>query len=263
MVVLASVAAGVVGRAAFGAQPFLTLPAFHLVSGQVITVAEAMKPLPEPVSPHADLAELTARLLDERRDALPVVDEAGEYHGVVTSRCVEEAMGSNALDVTAASLMVAVRPVQAAASLHDAIAELVQLSRGGVPVVQGERLVGWLGHRDALNAYHRRLQASMGQAARHVPTVGAGSGLPPIPRLGDFRIIDLTLGNGDPSGRRVPEVRWPESSLLLAIRRDGEVIVPGGDTELRTADRLTVLLPAGMMLNATDPLVEDSAPTRE
>ena len=33
MVVLASVAASVVGRAAFGSQAFLSLPAFHLVSG--------------------------------------------------------------------------------------------------------------------------------------------------------------------------------------------------------------------------------------
>ncbi|MEO8899241.1 MAG: chloride channel protein [Candidatus Dormibacter sp.] len=225
---------------------------------QLITVAEAMEPFPEPVSPHADLAELTARLLDERRDALPVVDESGEYHGVVTSRLVEEAMGSNALDVTAESLMVAVRPVQAAASLHDALAELVELSRGGVPVVQGERLVGWLSHRDALNAYHRRLQTSMGQAAGHAPTVGAGGGLPPIPRLGDFRIIDLTLGDGEPSGRRVREVRWPESSLLLAIERAGEVIVPRGDTELRAADRLTVLMPAAAALDAAD-LIADGA----
>lgn len=38
-------------------------------------------------------------------------------------------------------------------------------------------------------------------------------------------------------------------------------MVPRGDTELYTADRLTVLPPAGTMLDVADLLVEDSAPS--
>ncbi len=227
---------------------------------QVITVAEAMAPLPKPVSPHADLAELAARLIDERRDALPVVDQAGGYRGVVTSRSVEEAMGSNALDVTAESLMVAAAPVRAAATLHAALAEVVHLSRGGVPVIDGDRLVGWLSHRDALNAYQRRLRASVGQLARQGAVTDAVGGLPPIPRLGDFRIVDLTLGVGEPTGRRVRDVPWPTSSLLIAIRRDDALIVPNGDTELRAGDRMTVLLLAGATLSVADLITDASSP---
>ncbi|MGH7722191.1 MAG: chloride channel protein [Candidatus Dormibacteria bacterium] len=228
---------------------------------KVISVAEAMEPLPQPVSPLADLSELTARLLDERRDALPVVDLGGEYRGVVTSRRVEEAMGSNALDVTAESLMTAVTPIRATATLHDALADLVQQSRGGVPVIDDGRLAGWLTHRDALSAYQRRLQSSVDVASRPAVAPAGASGLPPIPRLSDFRIVDLTLGAGEPSGRRVREVGWPESSLLLAIQRDGVIIVPRGDTRLCSADRLTVLLPAGMELAAADLIADPAGPS--
>ncbi len=218
----------------------------------VITVAEAMKPLPDPVSPGADLDELTARLLDERREALPVTDHLGEYRGVVTSRQVEEAMGANALDVTAETLLTTVAPVRATASLHDALGDLVERSRGGVPVADHDgRLVGWLTHGDVLCAYQRRLQRSVDAATGQLPSAAAT--LPStVPRLGDFRIIDVTLGGGAPAGRLVRDVPWPVSSLVLAIRRGSEIVVPRGDTELRPDDRLSVLLPAAAASDLAD-----------
>jgi CIC family chloride channel protein len=218
---------------------------------RLITVAEAMQPLPEPVSINADLAELTTRLLDERRDALPVTDPLGDYRGVVTSRQVEEAMGDNSLDVTAESLMSTVVPVNATASLHDALAELVQRSRGGVPVLDNGELVGWLTHGDVLSAYHRRLQQSIGSAIEQRPP--ASTPVPrPTPRLGDFRIVEVTLGENAPGGRRVKDVQWPESSLVVAVRRGDQVIVPRGDTELLPHDRLTVLLPSSAANDLAD-----------
>ncbi len=226
----------------------------------IITVAEAMKPLPDPVSMDADLAELTTRLLDERRDALPVIGPLGEYRGVVTSRQVEEAMASNSLDVTAESLMSTVVPVNATASLHDALAELVQHSRGGIPVLDDGELVGWLTHGDVLSAYHRRLQQSMGSAIEQRPP--PRTTVPrPAPRLGDFRIVEVTLGEHSPGGRRVMDVPWPESSLVVAVRRGDQVIVPRGDTELLPHDRLTVLLPSSAASDLADLVSAAPSPT--
>lgn len=236
---------------------------------ELITVAEAMQPLPPPLLPAMQLSELTARLLDEGRDALPVVDEEGTYRGVVTSRQVEEAMTGNALDVTAQSLMAEVAAVSPEMSLQEALAVLVQRSRGGVPVVEGERLVGWLSHRDVLHAYHARLQRSVGVASGRAPVTPAWSprasaGPPPHPEetfsLSAFRIVDITLGDGRPAGRRVADIRWPESTLLLAVRRESEVVVPRGSTELRPGDRLTVLVPVAAADSLVD-LLSESVPT--
>ncbi|MHB8718409.1 MAG: TrkA C-terminal domain-containing protein [Candidatus Dormibacteria bacterium] len=88
-------------------------------------------------------------------------------------------------------------------------------------------------------------------AATRPPVPGA----PPqsaAPRLGDFRIVDVTLPDSQTGGHRVRDVAWPESSLVLAIRRGQEIVVPRGDTELRGGDRLTVLLPQGAALDLAD-----------
>jgi Trk K+ transport system NAD-binding subunit len=83
----------------------------------------------------------------------------------------------------------------------------------------------------------------------------------PSPRLGDFRIVEVTLGEHGPGGRRVMDVPWPESSLVVAIRRGLEVIVPRGDTELLPHDRLTVLLPSAAASDLADLVSAAPSPT--
>jgi Trk K+ transport system NAD-binding subunit len=47
------------------------------------------------------------------------------------------------------------------------------------------------------------------------------------------------------AGRAVSDVRWPERTVLTSVRRDGEVIVPTGATDLRPGDELVVLTADG------------------
>jgi trk system potassium uptake protein TrkA len=42
------------------------------------------------------------------------------------------------------------------------------------------------------------------------------------------------------AGRLVSEVAWPQEAVLVAIERDGSLIVPRGDFRLRAADLLSV-----------------------
>ena len=46
----------------------------------------------------------------------------------------------------------------------------------------------------------------------------------------------------DLAGRRIADVAWPSSTLVLTITRFGDDIVPHGDTELEAGDELLVLL---------------------
>jgi Trk K+ transport system NAD-binding subunit len=52
---------------------------------------------------------------------------------------------------------------------------------------------------------------------------------------------ELILTNPDLVGKRVDEVQLPGEMLILAIRRDDEMVVPHGGTRLAMGDRLTVL----------------------
>ncbi|HIZ19579.1 MAG TPA: ClC family H(+)/Cl(-) exchange transporter [Firmicutes bacterium] len=42
-------------------------------------------------------------------------------------------------------------------------------------------------------------------------------------------------------GRKIGDIRWPEHSLIVSVRRGEEELVPAGDTELRAGDILAVL----------------------
>ena len=52
---------------------------------------------------------------------------------------------------------------------------------------------------------------------------------------------ELLLTNPDLVGKRLNEVQLPGDLLILAIRREDEMIVPHGGTRLAMGDRLTIL----------------------
>ncbi len=48
-------------------------------------------------------------------------------------------------------------------------------------------------------------------------------------------------------GRRLKEMKLPRGCLVVSVLRGPEELVPGGDTELKGGDRLTVLCNQGRM----------------
>lgn len=52
---------------------------------------------------------------------------------------------------------------------------------------------------------------------------------------------EFTLYSSSLQGRRLMDLKFPADVLVLAIRRDDELIVPHGTTKLSTGDRLTIL----------------------
>ena len=63
---------------------------------------------------------------------------------------------------------------------------------------------------------------------------------------------ELILMNPDLHGKRVSEVRFPGDLLVLAIRRNDEVIVPHGTTRLALGDHLTILGDLGVIQEAEE-----------
>jgi CIC family chloride channel protein len=237
---------------------------------EVLTVADAMRPIPVALPQDLPLNELIDRFAQDDVAALPVVDEQGAYRGTVTSQEVEQAARDNALDTVAGDLAQRIPALSPGQSLEQALGILVRDERPGLPVLAAANggIVGWLTHRDVLRAYNARLEQSLGaadQLGTVVPRVtpvllaqegnGAASYVGPRPatasavsllgRLRDYRIVDLELTPGHVSvGCRIRDISWPPSTLVVAIRRGAEVFTPNGQTELRPGDRLTVLVPS-------------------
>jgi len=229
---------------------------------EVLTVADAMGPIPLGVPQGLPLNELIERFTLDNAEALPVMDEHGAYRGTVSSQEVEKAVRDNALDTVAGDLARSIPTLSPTQSLERALGLLVRDERHGLPVLtkDNQGIAGWLTHHDVLRAYNARLEQSLGAAERQgIPVMRATAASEPgagttgsadgeaslLGRLRDYRIVDLELTQDHaPVRRRLKDVAWPPSTLVVAIRRGADAFTPNGLTMLQRGDRLTVLVPA-------------------
>jgi len=56
-------------------------------------------------------------------------------------------------------------------------------------------------------------------------------------------VVEMRLGCSDLTGRPLRNLELPEGAMLVLVRRDGDVIYPRGDTQLRIGDVLTLMGP--------------------
>ncbi len=137
---------------------------------EAITVAEAMRPLPPPVGAAAPLAEAVELLSSGDEPALPVIDADGEFLGVLLDDELEQALGDEE-EPDAGALARHLPTLTPGESLAEATATLVRTDSAGLAVLDenGERVVGWLSHRDILRVYDQRMkleQARKGNSTR-------------------------------------------------------------------------------------------------
>jgi CIC family chloride channel protein len=127
---------------------------------QLLTVGEAMQPVPRAIEQDRPLAEVVTRFADEDIGALPVVDAEGRYRGAVVARQVEQSLRDNATDATVAEATQETPTLTTTQTLEQALAELVRSNAPGLPVLDAvqQSLVGWLDHRDVLRLYSERAQ---------------------------------------------------------------------------------------------------------
>jgi CIC family chloride channel protein len=225
---------------------------------EILTVADAMRPVLAALTPESSLDQVIARFAADGCEALPVVDDDGTYRGTVTAREAEEAARSNTLDATAGQLARALPALHAGQTLHSALTALLAREGSGLPVLSadGTRLAGWLNHRDVLRAYATRLRRATAQPgpvpADRTATPAEASGQDTAD-LGGYRVIDIELTSTQaPAGLRLAELAWPPSAHLLALRRDGCTTAATSGTILQQGDRLTILLPAGHAADADE-----------
>jgi chloride channel protein, CIC family len=211
---------------------------------QLITVREAMRPVPVPVTTSASLAEVVDRLVADGVEALPVVDGSGAYSGIVTADGAEELMRANALDATAADLAQHVPAVRADETLEQALERLLTHGAAGLPVLDADdgRVIGWLTHRDLLRSYGSG--GAPGMRGAPPPVAAARRDRPAGPSwLRSFRVVELEFAtDAPPVGMALATLPWPALALPIMVRREGLSFAPTTSTVLQAGDRVTVLV---------------------
>ena len=63
--------------------------------------------------------------------------------------------------------------------------------------------------------------------------------------MGQLEVLEFTLSGNSPAvGRRVRDLTFPRNSSIVAILREGQSIVPRGDTTLASSDIIVALTQA-------------------
>jgi CIC family chloride channel protein len=119
-----------------------------------VTVGEVMKPVGPSLAKETTLLEAAAALAFVPAGQLPVVDAAGSYLGIITSRAVAETLADGDHDQSSVlSIVEMIDAVGAEVRLSDAL-DALESARGAIPVLDPGRttLVGWLTHQRVLSA---------------------------------------------------------------------------------------------------------------
>ena len=130
----------------------------------VVTVSEAMRPMPASVDADIPLAELAGLFADTGEQALPVVDHRGAMIGVISAEDLEPALADANGGVTAAALARPIPRLRGDDKLDQAARLLAESAEPGLPVlaVEGEAVLGWIGHHEVLCAYSTSARATNG-----------------------------------------------------------------------------------------------------
>jgi len=117
------------------------------------TVCTVMEPAPDPLSEDTPLDAAARALARAGHGVLPVADASGTYRGVVTARAVAEALDDDERPpATIAGLTELPARVTAGDPLADTLHLLIDAPGTGLPVLDEDRLAGWVTHQAVLTA---------------------------------------------------------------------------------------------------------------
>jgi CIC family chloride channel protein len=183
------------------------------------------------------VAELVEQFAASTHHGFPVVDAEDRLVGIVTLADIEsvdldEKPDLTVGDVATKSILTCYPDETVGQVLH----EFGARDHGRIPVVSrsdSTRLVGLLRRSDIVRAYARTTgeKTDLDGRVRNIRISAPGA-----------RAVAFRLHQDSPwAGKRLSELALPAGSLVVAIERETQSVLPRGATELRPGDLLTVL----------------------
>jgi chloride channel protein, CIC family len=205
---------------------------------QSVIVGEAMF-TPAPTIPYdANLTELRDSFRYHHRNALCVVDDAGQLYGIVSMSDLQNVYkGSESSGILVADMCV--RDVVTASPddvLWRAIRKMGARGVGRLPVVDtrtGE-LVGMLNRHDVVEAYntaiHRKMRDQQLVEQMRLNTLTGA-------HVYEMHVTSRSLV----AGLTIAEINWPPEVVVASILRKERLVIPHGVTQLKPGDTLTLV----------------------
>lgn len=208
---------------------------------ELVTVGEAMTTDFPTVSNNMTLGQLVVMFGRTQHHGFPVVDDDGKLRGMVTitdlQRATELGLPSKApLDwiMTPYDDLVVVSPEQ---GLSTALQQFARADVGRIPVVdltRPQKLLGIVRRSDIVKAYrYGAMQRAELEHRRQQMSLGSQSGM---------QLVEVNvLPRSSIDGRMIRDIHLPGQAIITSILRDGESIIPRGDTVLRGGDLIAIL----------------------
>ncbi len=192
-----------------------------------------------------------------RQESLILVDEAGSLYGVVSPeevwRAIGEEKGALPVGDVASRNVITVFPDQ---SVEEAMRLFALYDYRMLPVVSRTNpaeVVGVLGRSDALAAYSTHTMHSF-ETTRKVQLLRELA-----KDQGVFREMVL-LGASPLAGRTLADTHLPPQCLLVTVTRNGDVLIPHGNTVLKPGDRVLFFCSPSHSAHQVEELVQGHGP---
>ena len=206
---------------------------------QGIYVDEVMDE-PVTIGESASLVALRDLMREKHVRSICVVDVEGTLAGIVTLGDLQLAYETRSEECPTLTVgdIVSRNPVTAHPDdvLWRAIRRMGAHDVGRLPVVEPgtNKLVGMMSRHDIVEAYNKAVARKL-QDQHHAEQVR-------LNRLTGAHVLELHVTDHAPiAGMQIQDVHWPAESVIASILRQNKLLVPHGDTDLRSGDWVTLV----------------------
>lgn len=212
---------------------------------QSVLVNEVMTRNMTTVTTNIKLKELSTIFNRSGHHGLAVLDDDGKLWGMVTVSDLERAIntGTPLSSTTVEDIATQHKKLLIAYADENIGEALNRMSRRGfgrLPVISREdekHLVGLIQRRDIIEAYRLALtkRAEIQQRTQRMQ----------MRNIDGTEFVDLNISPASQAnGKTISELaeKLPHDCILISIRRDGQVLIPHGDTTLQANDQLTAFI---------------------
>jgi CIC family chloride channel protein len=212
---------------------------------QGVLVSEVMSRDINTVAKDIMLKELSTIFNRSHDNGLAVLDDHGKLWGMVTISDLEQAINKGTPLSTTTVAEISTRHANLLKAYPDenigeALNRMSRRGYGRLPVVSREdeqHLIGLIQRRDIIEAYRLALtkRSEIQQRTQRMQ----------MRNLDGTEFVDLNISaDSAANGKMISELaeKLPQDCILISIRRDGQVLIPHGETKLRAGDLLTAFI---------------------
>ena len=200
-----------------------------------VDVRTVMQPVDSVLRPWQTLADASEFFDATGHHGAPVLNDLDKLVGILTLADIARAGGPSISATVSEAMSPEVITVTANVPVSIALSRMASLGVGRLPVVSSvdpKDVIGMFRRESVVKAYDSALSMTKGRELyRERSRIRSQPGA-------DF--FEVVVPDGSTTANRnVSDIRWPEHSVLVSVRRGSSVMVPHGKTTIRANDVIT------------------------